>query len=103
QWVPGPFLSGADLRADMPESTAPADKIGSGEVEEIDGCRLSDGTEAVLRNMAIYKPIIAAVGGPWVAGGMEKVGGVDIRIATPTSRFGVMEPKRGLFSGGGTT
>ena len=31
------------------------------------------------------------------------LGGVDIRIATPQARFGVMEPKRGLFAGGGTT
>jgi enoyl-CoA hydratase len=31
------------------------------------------------------------------------LGGVDIRIATPNATFGVMEPKRGLFAGGGTT
>ena len=31
------------------------------------------------------------------------LGGVDIRIATPNAIFGVMEPKRGLFAGGGTT
>ena len=36
-------------------------------------------------------------------GGMEMLGGIDIRIATPPPRFGVMEPKRGLFAGGGTT
>jgi enoyl-CoA hydratase len=64
---------------------------------------LSDGTYAVLRNVQIYKPIIAAVGGPCVAGGMEMLGGADIRIATPDATFGVMEPKRGLFAGGGTT
>jgi enoyl-CoA hydratase len=34
---------------------------------------------------------------------MEMLGGIDIRIATPSSRFGVMEAKRGLFPGGGTT
>jgi enoyl-CoA hydratase len=31
------------------------------------------------------------------------LGGIDIRIATANARFGVMEPKRGLFAGGGTT
>ena len=31
------------------------------------------------------------------------MGGIDIRVATPNARFGVMEPKRGLFAGGGTT
>src|SRR6266566_4596895 len=34
---------------------------------------------------------------------MEMLGGVDIRIASPNATFGVMEPKRGLFAGGGTT
>jgi enoyl-CoA hydratase len=34
---------------------------------------------------------------------MEMLGGVDIRIATEHARFGVMEPARGLFAGGGTT
>ncbi len=31
------------------------------------------------------------------------LGGIDIRLATPRATFGVMEPKRGLFAGGGTT
>jgi enoyl-CoA hydratase len=43
------------------------------------------------------------VDGPAVAGGMEMLGGVDIRVATERAVFGVMEPKRGLFAGGGTT
>jgi enoyl-CoA hydratase len=34
---------------------------------------------------------------------MEMLGGTDIRVATPSATFGVMEPKRGLFAGGGTT
>jgi enoyl-CoA hydratase len=101
--VPGAFMAGADLKTYIPQITELAERIGSGEVEEIDGCRLSDGTEAVLRNMKLYKPIIAAIDGPCVAGGMEMLGGVDIRVATPAATFGVMEPKRGLFAGGGTT
>jgi enoyl-CoA hydratase len=101
--VPGQFMTGADLKTYIPQITELAAKIGSGEVTEIDGCRLEDGTRAVLRNVKLYKPIIAAVDGPCVAGGMEMLGGVDIRIATPRATFGVMEPKRGLFAGGGTT
>jgi enoyl-CoA hydratase len=38
-----------------------------------------------------------------VAGGMEMLGGTDLRVASDTATFGVMEPKRGLFAGGGTT
>jgi enoyl-CoA hydratase len=96
-------MSGADLKDYVPQITELATRINSGEVTEIDGCKLSDGTEAVLRNVKLYKPVIAAVDGPCVAGGMEMLGGVDIRIATPRATFGVMEPKRGLFAGGGTT
>lgn len=101
--VPGNFMSGADLKTYIPQVTRLAEEIGKGEVTEIDGCRLTDGTRAVLRDVKLYKPIIAAIDGPCVAGGMEMLGGVDIRIATPEATFGVMEPKRGLFAGGGTT
>jgi len=97
------FMSGADLKTYIPQITELQKKIASGEVTEIDGCKLSDGTYAVLRNVKLYKPVIAAVNGPCVAGGMEMLGGVDIRVATPHATFGVMEPKRGLFAGGGTT
>jgi enoyl-CoA hydratase len=34
---------------------------------------------------------------------MEMLGGADIRIATEYATFAVMEPKRGVFAGGGTT
>ena len=97
------FMSGADLKTYIPQITALQKQIASGEVTEVDGCRLRDGTDSVLRSLTIYKPIIAAINGPCVAGGMEMLGGVDIRVATEHARFGVMEPKRGLFAGGGTT
>jgi enoyl-CoA hydratase len=97
------FMSGADLKDYIPQVTELAGKIASGEVTEIDGCKLADGTRAVLRDVKLYKPIIAAINGPCVAGGMEMLGGVDIRVATEHATFGVMEPKRGLFAGGGTT
>ncbi len=97
------FMAGADLKTYIPQITKLNREIGAGNVDEIDGCRLRDGTDAVLRSLTIYKPIIAAVNGPAVAGGMEMLGGIDIRVATEHARFGVMEPKRGLFAGGGTT
>ena len=101
--VPGQFMTGADLKTYIPQITALQQQIRAGDVDEIDGCRLRDGTDAVLRSLRIYKPIIAAVDGPCVAGGMEMLGGTDIRIATARATFGVMEPRRGLFAGGGTT
>ena len=101
--VDGCFMSGADLKDYIPQITNLSTQIGKGEVTEIDGCRLSDATEAVLRNADLYKPVIAAIDGPCVAGGMEMLGGVDIRVASDRATFGVLEPKRGLFAGGGTT
>jgi enoyl-CoA hydratase len=97
------FMAGGDLKTYIPQITRLQKQIAKGEVDEIDGCKLSDGTHAVLRNTKLYKPVIAAVNGPCVAGGMEMLGGADIRIATEHASFGVMEPKRGLFAGGGTT
>lgn len=101
--VPGHFMAGADLKTFIPQVTELQRQIAAGTVTEVDGCKLSDSVEAVLRNVPLYKPVIAAVDGPCVAGGMEMLGGCDIRIATPRAVFGVMEPKRGLFAGGGTT
>ncbi len=97
------FMVGADLKTYIPQITQLQKQIAEGGVTEIDGCKLSDGTYAVLRNVKLYKPVVAAINGPCVAGGMEMLGGVDIRIATRHASFGVMEPKRGLFAGGGTT
>ena len=97
------FMAGADLKTYIPQITKLQKEITAGTVTEIEGCQLRDGTDSVLRSLTIYKPIIAAVNGPCVAGGMEMLGGIDIRIATTNAKFGVMEPKRGLFAGGGTT
>ncbi|UCE84939.1 MAG: enoyl-CoA hydratase/isomerase family protein [Deltaproteobacteria bacterium] len=97
------FMAGADLKTFIPQVTQLQKRIAAGDVTEIEGCKLSDSVDAVLRNTKLYKPVIAAVGGPCVAGGMEMLGGIDIRIATTHASFGVMEPKRGLFAGGGTT
>ncbi len=97
------FRAGADLKAFIPQVTELQKKIQDGEVGEIDGIRLEDSVDAVLRDSQVYKPIIAAVNGPCVAGGMEMLGGIDIRLACPEAVFGVLEPRQGLFAGGGTT
>ena len=97
------YMAGADLKTYVPEITALSKKIRDGSATEVGGYSLSDGTDAVLRGSKVYKPIIAAVNGPCVAGGMEMLGGVDIRIASDHATFGVLEPSHGLFAGGGTT
>ena len=97
------FFSGADLKKYVPEITKFQKEIAEKGLTEINGYRLDDGTRAVLRNWPLYKPVIAAVNGFCTAGGMEMLGGCDIRVACPEAKFAVMEPKRGLFAGGGTT
>ncbi len=89
------FCTGADLKTFIPQVT--------GEMPKPDNWKPEDGVNAVLKEFELYKPIIAAVNGDCVAGGMEMLGGIDIRVASPNARFGVLEPKRGLFAGGGTT
>jgi len=97
------FCVGADLKTYIPQITALQKKMQDGGAPEIDGYRLDDGVKAVLRGVKLYKPIVAAVNGTCVAGGMEMLGGCDLRVASDNATFAVMEPKRGLFAGGGTT
>jgi enoyl-CoA hydratase len=97
------FCVGADLKTYIPQITRLQSRMKDEGATEIDGYRLDDGVKAVLRNVKLYKPIVAAVNGTCVAGGMEMLGGCDIRVASDTATFGVLEPKRGLFAGGGTT
>ncbi|MGO8873098.1 MAG: enoyl-CoA hydratase-related protein [Acidimicrobiales bacterium] len=97
------FCVGADLKTYIPQITRLQSQMQKEGVTELDGYRLDDGVKAVLRNVKLYKPIVAAVNGTCVAGGMEMLGGCDIRVASDTATFGVLEPKRGLFAGGGTT
>jgi enoyl-CoA hydratase len=97
------FFAGADLKTYIPEITKFQKEIAETGRTEINGYRIDDGVRSVLRNWPLYKPVIAAVNGFCTAGGMEMLGGCDIRVACPEAKFAVMEPKRGLFAGGGTT
>ncbi|WP_156690100.1 enoyl-CoA hydratase/isomerase family protein [Mycobacterium sp. Marseille-P9652] len=89
------FCTGADLKKFIPELT--------GELPQPRGWNKIDAIHAVLHRFPVYKPIVAAVNGTCVAGGFEMLTNTDIRVAVPEARFAVMEPKRGLFAGGGST
>jgi enoyl-CoA hydratase len=58
---------------------------------------------SMLRHYKVKKPLIAAVEGTAVAGGTEILQGTDIRIAGASAKFGLAEPKWGLFPLGGST
>ncbi len=52
-------------------------------------------------NIDIWKPIIAAINGVAVGGGLETALACDIRIAAESARMGLSEAKRGIVPGGG--
>jgi enoyl-CoA hydratase len=59
--------------------------------------------KAFLRHRTLKKPLIAAVEGYAIAGGMEILQATDIRIAGASAKFGVSEVRWGLFPLGGST
>ncbi len=56
-----------------------------------------------LRDFDTEKPVIAAINGHAIAGGMEIVQGTDMRVAVPEAKFGVQEVKWALFPAGGSS
>ncbi|MFN2545742.1 MAG: enoyl-CoA hydratase/isomerase family protein [Actinomycetota bacterium] len=93
------FCVGADLKSFVPAVTDNVEDLAAGRSD----MPADAGLVAVLREFDLWKPVIAAVNGLCVAGGMEMLLGTDIRLASEEATFGIFEPKRGLFPGGGTT
>jgi enoyl-CoA hydratase len=58
--------------------------------------------ESLLKGRRLTKPLIAAVEGPAIAGGTEILQATDIRVAGESARFGVSEPRWGLYPLGGS-
>ena len=60
--------------------------------------------DAILnRGLEVWKPVIAAVNGYCMGGGMTLLMATDIRIAVEDATFGLSEVKRGLVPGNGGT
>jgi len=59
--------------------------------------------KSFLRNYQLRKPLITAIEGTALAGGTEIIQGSDIRVAGKSARFGLTEPRWGLFPMGGST
>ncbi len=82
------FCTGMDLKEALPA-------IAAGD---------SMGYEDPVRRpfQSIFKPIIAAVNGVCVAGGVEFMLGTDLRIAAETAAFGLAEVRWGVIPAGGS-
>ena len=81
------FSSGADLGGDLSASEETAAIV----------------NRALLKNSPFNKPIVAAVNGDCVAGGVELLLSTDIRAAAPRARFGLPEVKWSIYPFGGAT
>jgi len=55
------------------------------------------------RGLEVWKPVIAAVNGHCIGGGMTLLLGTDIRVAASHASFGLAEVKRGVIAGNGGT
>jgi E-phenylitaconyl-CoA hydratase len=91
------FCAGADLRgvADFYKDLSSAQRLRRSE--------LVPGLGGITKNLAIDKPIIAAVNGHCLAGGLEIALACDLRIASETASFGLPEVTRGIIPGAGGT
>ena len=57
---------------------------------------------SLLRGYNVYKPVIAAVNGFCIAGGMELMQATDLRVAADHASFGLQEVKWALIPAGGS-
>ncbi|MCC6640681.1 MAG: enoyl-CoA hydratase/isomerase family protein [Deltaproteobacteria bacterium] len=91
------FCSGADLRGvgEFYRSQSSAQRLRRSEQ--------TPGLGGITRNLAIDKPIIAAVNGHCLAGGLEVALACDLRIASENASFGLPEVTRGIIPGAGGT
>ncbi|ORE98114.1 enoyl-CoA hydratase-related protein [Aurantimonas sp. 22II-16-19i] len=89
------FCSGGDLALTMPLLTGAREPQDDWDLRVLEDPAMMD--RSALRHTAIDKPIVAAINGACVAGGMETMLATDIRIAAETARFGLPEARRGLI------
>jgi enoyl-CoA hydratase/carnithine racemase len=79
------FSAGADVSGDLSASVETAAMI----------------NRALLKTVPYAKPIVAAVNGVCLGGGIELLLAADIRIAAPHARFGLPEVKWAIYPFGG--
>jgi enoyl-CoA hydratase len=81
------FTSGADMSGDLSADPEMARRV----------------NHALLKNRPFAKPIVAAVNGDCVAGGLELLLSTDVRAAAPHARFGLPEVRWSIYPFGGAT
>jgi E-phenylitaconyl-CoA hydratase len=85
------FSAGADLKQTIPR-TPQAHEFWQTQSDQI-----------LNRGLEVWKPVVAAVNGLCLAGGMTLLLATDIRIASEHAMFDLSEVKRGILPGNGGT
>lgn len=85
------FSTGADLKS-FANRPAPISEMW-----------LTQRDQLLNRGLEVWKPVIAAVNGHCLGGGMTLMLATDIRVAVPHATFGLSEVKRGFIAGNGGT
>lgn len=91
------FCAGADLKevAAFYAAMTPIERRDRGEREP--------GLGGLTRNLDVGKPVIAAINGHCLAGGLEIALACDLRVAAEHATFGLPEVRRGIIPGAGGT
>jgi len=95
------FCSGADLGLTAPLVTGARQPESLWDERLLEILASDEGWFLIRRDTV--KPVIAAINGHAIAGGMELVLGTDIRVAVPHAKLGLQEVKWGLFPAGAAT
>ncbi|MHB1467694.1 MAG: enoyl-CoA hydratase/isomerase family protein [Solirubrobacteraceae bacterium] len=85
------FTTGADLKSFVTDP------------EDLSGFWQTQREQLLNRGLEVYKPVIAAINGYCLGGGMTLMLATDIRIAAEHASFGLAEVKRGIIAGNGGT
>lgn len=86
------FSAGADLKKMIPRAFQPGHRRD-----------LGLGLGGITRGLEIWKPMIAAVNGHCLAGGLELALACDLRLASPNATFGLTEVRWAIMPGAGGT
>ncbi len=90
------FSAGADLKKLIPQAVAAA-AAGRGRGHN------DYGLGGITRGLEIWKPMIAAVNGHALAGGLEQALACDLRVAAEHATFGLTEVRWAIMPGAGGT
>lgn len=85
------FTAGADIKSFLP-TTPPLSDLW-----------LTQADPLLNRGLEVWKPVVAAVNGYCLGGGMTLMMATDIRVAASHATFGLSEVKRGVIAANGGT